>query len=74
MEFVTVEKKGRVVVIWFERDNKANSLSRQVKNELTETVRSSENDFETSATVLIERDDVFSLGHDLKDPWLADID
>ena len=45
-----------------------------MKNELTETARSSENDFETSATVLMERDDVFYLGHDLKDPWLSDID
>ena len=74
MEFVTIEKKGRVAVIRFERDNKANALSRQVMNELTEAARSFENDFETSAIVLTGRDDVFSLGRDLKDPTLADID
>ena len=50
MEFVTVEKKGCVVVIWFERGNKANALSHQVKNELTEATCRSENYFETSAT------------------------
>ena len=48
MEFVTVEKKGRDVVTWFERDNKANALSHQVKNELTEVACRSENDFKTS--------------------------
>ncbi|MEZ7879526.1 MAG: hypothetical protein QMC11_04740 [Rhodospirillales bacterium] len=54
------------MVIWFERGNKANALSHQVKNELTEAARRSENDFETSAT--------FFMGRDLKDPSLADID
>ena len=67
-------KKSRVVVIRFERDNKANALSRQVKYKLTEAARSSENDFETSAIVLMGRDDLFSLDRDLKDPSLADIE
>ena len=62
------------MVIRFERDNKANALSRQVKKKLTEAARSSENDFETSAIVLMGRDDLFSLGRDLKDPSLADIE
>ena len=62
------------MVIRFERDNKANALSRQVKYKLTEAARSSENDFEISAIVLMGRDDLFSLGRDLKDPSLADIE
>ena len=62
------------MVILFERDNKANALSRQVKYKLTEAARSSENDFETSAIVLMGRDDLFSLDRNLKDPSLADIE
>ena len=54
-------KKSHVVVIRFERDNKANALSRQVKNKLTEAARSSENDFETSAIVLMGRDDLTAI-------------
>ena len=74
MEYVSIEKNGRIAIIRFERDNKANALSRQVMNELTEAARSFEHDFETSAVILSGRDDVFSLGRDLKDPSLANID
>ena len=62
------------MVIQFERDNKANALSPQVKNKLTEATRSTKDDFGTSAIVLMGRDDLFSLGRDLKDPSLADIE
>ena len=48
MEFVPVEKKGREVVTMFKRENKANALSHQVKNELAEAARRTENDFKTS--------------------------
>ncbi len=74
MEFVSIEKKGRVAVVRFQRDHKANALSRQVMDELTEAARSFEHDFETSAVILTGRDDVFTLGRDLTDPILADID
>jgi enoyl-CoA hydratase len=74
MEFVTIEKKDRVAIVRFDRGHKANPLSRQAMDELTETARSFEHDYETSAVVLTGRDDVFSLGRDLKDPKLADVD
>jgi len=73
-EFVTLEKNGRVAIVRFDRGHKANAISRQLMDELTAAARSFEGDFETSVIVLAGRDDAFSMGRDLNDPRLANID
>lgn len=71
MKFVTIEKKGRISVVRFDRGNAANALSLALMRELTQAARSFEDDAETSAIILTGREDNFSLGADLKDPEQA---
>jgi enoyl-CoA hydratase/carnithine racemase len=68
---ITVERRGRVAVVRFDRGNRANALSYALMRELTEVARSFEDDLETSAIVLTGRSDVFTLGFDLRDPESA---
>jgi len=68
-EFVTVERRGRVAVVTFDRGNRLNPLSLQAIRELTETALRFTDDLETSAIVLRTPDGSgFSAGRDLSDP------
>jgi enoyl-CoA hydratase len=68
MSIVSIERRGRVSIVRFDRGDKANALSRTAMTELLEAARSFENDTETSAIVLTGRPGVFTLGADLKEP------
>jgi enoyl-CoA hydratase/carnithine racemase len=72
-EYVSIERKGRVAVVRFDREDGVNALSRDLKRELIDAARAFEDDTETSAIVLAGAADVFTLGFDLKDPTNADV-
>ena len=73
MKYVTIEKKGRIAVVRFDRGFAANALSMELMQELTEAARSFDDDFETSAVILTGRPDHFTMGADLKDPGMAEL-
>jgi len=64
---VTIERKGRIAIVRFDRGDKANAMSRQVMTDLLAAARAFEHDIETSAIVLTGRPKVFTLGYDLKE-------
>ena len=72
-QYVSIEKKDRVAVVRFDREDGVNALSRDLKRELIDAARSFEDDTETSAVILTGAADVFSLGFDLKDPTNAEV-
>jgi enoyl-CoA hydratase/carnithine racemase len=65
---VTIEKKGRVAVVRFDRGDGVNALSTGLITELTEAARTFDDDLETSAVIVTGTDTVFSMGYDLKEP------
>ena len=67
MGVVSIERRGRVAVVRFDRGDKANAMSRQVMQELLAAAREFEEDSETSAIVLAGRASVFTMGYDLKE-------
>lgn len=73
LEFVTIERRGRIAIVRFDSGAKANALSSQILKELTLAAHSFDDDFETSAVILTGRDDIFSYGMDLADPEISQI-
>lgn len=73
-EFVSIERRGRVAVVRFDRGDDRNAMSRQVLQELMHAARSFEEDLDTSAVVLTGRAGVFTVGLDLKDALAAAAD
>lgn len=67
MSAVSIEKRGRIAIVRFDRGDKANALSHAVMSDLLAAARSFEGDAETSAIVLTGRASVFTLGFDLKE-------
>jgi enoyl-CoA hydratase len=67
-EYVTIEKRGRVSIVRFDRGDGRNAMSTQLIAELTEAAHSFDDDLETSAIVVTGSDQVFSMGYDLKEP------
>ena len=68
MDYVTIERSGRIAIVRFDRGIAANPLSYAALRELTDAARSFDHDTEVSAVVLTGRADNFSMGADLKDP------
>ena len=68
MDFVTIEKQGRIAIVRFDRGTPANPMSQALLRELTAAAHTFDHDSETSAVVLAGRGDNFSMGADLKDP------
>ena len=66
-DYVSIEQRGRVAIVRFDRKDGRNALSRQLMRELMQAARSFEEDVETSAIVLTGTAEVFSVGADLKD-------
>lgn len=67
---VTIERRGAIATIRFDRKARANALSFPVMAELTAAARSFEDDIDTAAIVLVGAPTVFSGGMDLKaDVW-----
>ena len=71
MAHVSVERRGRVVIVRFDRGDRANALSNALMRELTDVARSLEDDLDISAIVLTGGPEVFSLGFDLRDKDLV---
>jgi enoyl-CoA hydratase len=72
-EFVSIERRGRIAIVRFDRGTKSNALSYQVLKELTQAMHSFDDDYETSAVVLSGLADVFTYGMQLDDPDIAGI-
>src|SRR5437667_12136445 len=67
MSMVSIERRGRIAVVRFDRGDKANAMSHQVMRELLDAARAVEDDAETSAIVVTGRPTVFTMGYDLKE-------
>ncbi|MAK77316.1 MAG: enoyl-CoA hydratase, partial [Nisaea sp.] len=52
MDFVTIEKQGRIAIVRFDRGTPANPMSQALLRELTAAAHSFDHDSETSAVVL----------------------
>ena len=68
MDHVTIERRGRIAIVRFDRGIAANTLSYAAMRELTAAARSFDDDTELSAIILTGRSDHFCMGADLKDP------
>jgi enoyl-CoA hydratase/carnithine racemase len=71
MEMVSIERRGRIAILRFDRGDGRNALSIEACRVLTRAARSFDDDPDVSAVVLTGTPAVFSLGADLKDPELA---
>ena len=65
---VSIERKGRIAIVRFDRRDRSNALSAALCRELTQAARGFENDHQTSAVILTGTASLFTLGADLKDP------
>lgn len=70
-EFVTVERRGRVAIVAFDRRDGVNAMSMQLARELTATANALYDDLETHAIVLVGRGKGFCAGRDLRDTEIA---
>lgn len=68
--FVRIERRGRIAIVHFDRQDGRNALSMRALLELTAAARSFEHDPDVSAVILTGTASVFSLGADLRDPEL----
>ena len=68
MSIVSIERRGRIAIVRFDRQDRANAMSMEVIRQLTDAARSFEADAHTSAIVLTGPAHVFTNGADLKDP------
>lgn len=67
-EMVSIERRGRVAIVRFDRGTRANPMSLELCRQLTAAARSFENDSETSAIVLTGTAGNFTNGADPEDP------
>ncbi len=64
---VTLEKRGTVALVRFDRNGSRNAFNQEVISELTEVARTFHDDLETHAVVLTGTEASFSAGIDLKE-------
>lgn len=69
--YITVDTKGRIATVRFDRGDRANALSVEALLQLTEVARSFHANPAISAVILTGNARNFSLGADLKDPARA---
>lgn len=76
LDYVTIEKRGGVAVVRFDRKANLNAFNEKLVVELTHAARSFHDDLETHAVVLAGADNGFSAGFDLKatDSWTTETD
>ena len=70
MTHVTIERRGRIAIVRFDRGDGRNALSLALCRELTDAARSFDDDPDVSAVILAGAPTVFSLGADLTDAEL----
>jgi|TARA_Y100001947_G_scaffold148103_1_gene144992 enoyl-CoA hydratase len=71
-ELVTVETEGRTAIVRFDTGARANALSQQLMRDLTAAAIRFHDAPEISTVILTGRQDVFTMGADLKDPERQD--
>jgi enoyl-CoA hydratase/carnithine racemase len=76
LEYVTIEKRGAIAVVRFDRKANLNAFNEQLVLELTHVAHSFHDDLETQAVVLSGAPNAFSAGFDLKatDGWPTEKD
>jgi enoyl-CoA hydratase/carnithine racemase len=70
-DVVSIEQRGSIAIVRFDRGDRKNALSLHLQRELTRAARFFEQDAKTAAVILTGRGEVFSLGADLTDPESA---
>ncbi|MBS0243165.1 MAG: enoyl-CoA hydratase/isomerase family protein [Proteobacteria bacterium] len=76
LEYVTIEKRGPIAIVRFDRKANLNAFNEQLVLELTHTAKGFHDDLETQAVVLSGAPNAFSAGFDLKatDGWPSEKD
>lgn len=67
MPYVSLERRGRIGIVRFDRGDRSNTLSLAACRELTQMARSLEGDTELCAVILTGSAEHFSMGADLSD-------
>lgn len=70
-EFTTIERRGPIAIVRYDRGDGINALSRAAMRELTDIARMFRDDISAHVIVLTGTDKIFSAGADLKDPEMA---
>lgn len=70
-DFTTIERRGAVAVVRYDRGDGLNALSRAAMRELTQIARDFKDDISTHVIVLTGTERIFSAGADLKDPEMG---
>lgn len=65
--YVTIERRGPVALVTFDRKKNLNAFDQQLVLELTDVARSFHDDLETRAVILTGSKDYFSAGADIED-------
>jgi len=75
-EYVSIEKRGRIAIVRFDRKKNLNAFDDRLVKELTAAARSFHDDLDTQAVVLAGADNAFSAGFDLKATggWTSETD
>ena len=76
LEYVSIEKRGPIAVVRFDRKANLNAFNEQLVIELTDAARSFHDDLQTQAVILSGAANAFSAGFDLKatDGWTSETD
>ena len=76
LDYVTVEKRGGIAIVRFDRKANLNAFNERLIVELTSAARSFHDDLETHAVILAGAANAFSAGFDLKaaDSWHSETD
>lgn len=76
LEYVTIERRGPIAIVRFDRKRNLNAFNEQLVLELTHVAKSFHDDVETQAVVLAGAPNAFSAGFDLKatDGWTSETD
>lgn len=70
-EFASIERRGRIAVVRFDRGDGLNALSAAAMRELTDIARQLGSETESSVVVLTGTEKAFSAGADLKDSEMS---
>ena len=74
LDYVTVERRGPIALVRFDRRENLNAFNQKLVRELTEVARGFHDDLQTHAVVLAGAGNGFSAGADLRDPETWNID
>ena len=67
LDYVTIDRRGPIAVVRFDRRESLNAFNKKLVRELTVAAKSFHDDLETHAVILAGADNAFSAGADLRD-------